>query len=109
MRDTLSHAARPTALTNASSTVAAMARNRRYGAPLRSDGRTTAAARSVRTDVSGQLPAKNCSMAANAAAGNRPPVTFAVFLGDDFAEMARNQVTNLADRRIRTVTFTCRR
>ena len=49
------------------------------------------------------------TVAANAAAGNRPPVTFAVFLGDDFAEMARNQVTNLADRRIRTVSFTCRR
>jgi hypothetical protein len=32
-----------------------------------------------------------------------------VFLGDDVAEMARNQVTNLTDRRIRTVTFTCRR
>lgn len=49
------------------------------------------------------------AMAAGLASGNRPPVTFAVFLGDDFAEMARNQVTNLADRRIRTVTFTCRR
>lgn len=49
------------------------------------------------------------AVAASAAAGNRPPVTFAVFLGDDFAQMARNQVTNLADRRIRTVTFTCRR
>lgn len=48
------------------------------------------------------------AVAADAAAGNRPPVTFAVFLGDDFAEMARNQVTNLAERRIRTVTFTCR-
>lgn len=49
------------------------------------------------------------TVAASLASGNRPPVTFAVFLGDDFAEMARNQVANLADRRIRTVTFTCRR
>lgn len=49
------------------------------------------------------------AMAARLASGIRPPVTFAVFLGDDFAEMARNQVTNLSDRRIRTVTFTCRR
>lgn len=49
------------------------------------------------------------AVAARAESGDRPPVTFAVFLGDDFAAMARNQVTNLADRRIRTVTFTCRR
>lgn len=48
-------------------------------------------------------------VAASIASGNRPPVTFAAFLGDDFAEMARNQVANLSDRRIRTVTFTCRR
>lgn len=49
------------------------------------------------------------ALAAGIASGNRPPVTFAVFLGDDFAEMARNQVTNLAERRIRTVTFVCAR
>lgn len=36
-----------------------------------------------------------------------PPVTFAAFLGSDFAQMAANQVTNLAERRIRTVMFTC--
>jgi ubiquinone/menaquinone biosynthesis C-methylase UbiE len=36
-----------------------------------------------------------------------PPVTFAAFLGDRFAEMAANQVANLAERRIRTVMFTC--
>lgn len=36
-----------------------------------------------------------------------PPVTFNVFLGDDFPEMARNQVRNLTDRRIRTVSFIC--
>ncbi|MEZ0580534.1 class I SAM-dependent methyltransferase [Nocardioides sp. MH1] len=36
-----------------------------------------------------------------------PPVTFATFLGDSFAQMAANQVTNLAERRIRTVMFAC--
>lgn len=37
-----------------------------------------------------------------------PPVTFQSFLGDDYPEMARNQVRNLAEKRIRTVTFICR-
>jgi hypothetical protein len=36
-----------------------------------------------------------------------PPVTLQAFLGDDFPEMARNQVRNLAERRIRTVSFIC--
>ncbi|CAI9398633.1 2-methoxy-6-polyprenyl-1,4-benzoquinol methylase, mitochondrial [Aestuariimicrobium sp. T2.26MG-19.2B] len=39
----------------------------------------------------------------------QPPVTFATFLGDAFAEMAANQVTNLAERRIRTVMVVCSR
>jgi SAM-dependent methyltransferase len=38
-----------------------------------------------------------------------PPVTFAAFLGDAFAQMAVNQVANLAERRIRTVMFACTR
>ena len=38
-----------------------------------------------------------------------PPVTFAAFLGDAFGLMAANQVANLAERRIRTVMFTCTR
>jgi ubiquinone/menaquinone biosynthesis C-methylase UbiE len=38
-----------------------------------------------------------------------PPVTFATFLGDAFGQMAANQVANLAERRIRTVMFTCSR
>ncbi|MEU0092436.1 class I SAM-dependent methyltransferase [Kribbella sp. NPDC006257] len=38
-----------------------------------------------------------------------PPVTFAAFLGETFGQMAANQVANLAERRIRTVMFTCRR
>lgn len=37
-----------------------------------------------------------------------PPVTFQVFLGGDFPEMARNQVRNLAERRIRTVSYICK-
>lgn len=36
-----------------------------------------------------------------------PAVTFRAFLGDDFPEMARNQVRNLAERRIRTVSYIC--
>ena len=36
-----------------------------------------------------------------------PAVTFQTFLGNDFPVMARNQVTNLRDRRIRTVTYIC--
>jgi SAM-dependent methyltransferase len=38
-----------------------------------------------------------------------PPITFAAFLGDGFGEMAVNQVTNLSERRIRTVMFACTR
>lgn len=38
-----------------------------------------------------------------------PPVTFAAFLGESFGDMAANQVTNLAERRIRTVMFGCSR
>ena len=38
-----------------------------------------------------------------------PPVTFAAFLGASFGQMAANQVVNLAERRIRTVMFTCAR
>jgi SAM-dependent methyltransferase len=37
-----------------------------------------------------------------------PPVGPGVVFGDDFPQMARNQVRNLADRRIRTVAFICR-
>ncbi len=36
-----------------------------------------------------------------------PPVTFQTFLGGDFPEMVRNQIRNLAERRIRTVTYIC--
>lgn len=36
------------------------------------------------------------------------PVTFQAILGDDFAEMGRNQVLNLSERRIRAVSYICR-
>ena len=38
----------------------------------------------------------------------KPPLTFRDFMGGDFVEMAKNQVRNLAERRIRTVSFICR-
>jgi hypothetical protein len=40
-------------------------------------------------------------------ANSTPAVTFQAFLGNDFATMARNQVINLRERRIRTVSFVC--
>jgi ubiquinone/menaquinone biosynthesis C-methylase UbiE len=36
-----------------------------------------------------------------------PVVTFQTFLGSDFPQMTRNLVRNLAERRIRTVSYTC--
>lgn len=36
-----------------------------------------------------------------------PPLSFQLFLGDDFPAMTRNQVQNLTERRIRTVSFIC--
>jgi ubiquinone/menaquinone biosynthesis C-methylase UbiE len=37
-----------------------------------------------------------------------PTVSFGVFLGGDFPQMASNQVVNLSERRIRTVSYLCR-
>jgi ubiquinone/menaquinone biosynthesis C-methylase UbiE len=37
----------------------------------------------------------------------RSPVLWRTFLGDEFSEMARNQVRNVTERRIRTVTYIC--
>jgi ubiquinone/menaquinone biosynthesis C-methylase UbiE len=36
-----------------------------------------------------------------------PPVAWRLFLGDDFPIMARNQVRNVTERRIRTVSYIC--
>jgi ubiquinone/menaquinone biosynthesis C-methylase UbiE len=40
-------------------------------------------------------------------ARSAPAVTFQAFLGNDFPAMARNQVANLRERRIRTVSYIC--
>ncbi len=45
--------------------------------------------------------------AARMAESDPPPVTFQVFLGSDYPEMVRNQVRNLTERRIRTVSYIC--
>lgn len=47
------------------------------------------------------------SIATRIASGDVPAVTFQAFLGNDFPAMARNQVTDLRERRIRTVTYIC--
>jgi ubiquinone/menaquinone biosynthesis C-methylase UbiE len=47
------------------------------------------------------------AMGAQMATSGPPPVTFAAFLGSDFADMARNQLANLTEDRIRTVLFVC--
>ena len=44
---------------------------------------------------------------ATRAAQVTPAVTFQTFLGNDFPAMVRNQVSNLRDRRIRTVSYLC--
>jgi hypothetical protein len=44
-------------------------------------------------------------MTAQMAKTGAPP--FAWFLGDDYPAMARNQVRNLSERRIRTVSYIC--
>jgi ubiquinone/menaquinone biosynthesis C-methylase UbiE len=48
------------------------------------------------------------ALSARIAEDGPPPVSFAVFLGDDFPQMAANQVANLSERRIRTVSYLCR-
>ena len=47
------------------------------------------------------------AMAERMSKGPAPPLTFRTFLGDDFQEMTRNQVRNLLERRIRTVSYIC--
>lgn len=59
------------------------------------------------TDSSAESLAWFEAMAARLAESGPPPVTFAAFLGSNFREMARNQVTNLREHRIETVTFVC--
>ena len=47
-------------------------------------------------------------IAARMAQAGPPPVGFQLFLGAEFPQMARNQVQNLAEKRIRTVAYICR-
>ena len=47
-------------------------------------------------------------VATRVAASDQPPVAFRRFLGEDYLQMARNQVLNLAEGRIKTVSFICR-
>jgi hypothetical protein len=37
-----------------------------------------------------------------------PPLSFRTFLGNDFVHMTHNQVRNLSEDRIRTVSYICR-
>jgi ubiquinone/menaquinone biosynthesis C-methylase UbiE len=46
-------------------------------------------------------------MTAQMAKTGSPPVAWRLFLGDDFPVMAQNQVRNVTERRIRTVSFIC--
>ena len=46
-------------------------------------------------------------MTAQMAKTGVPPVIWQLFLGEDFPAMARNQVRNVTERRIRTVTYIC--
>ena len=46
--------------------------------------------------------------AARMAGSDAPPLSFRTFLGEDFSQMTRNMVRNLAERRIRTVSYLCR-
>ena len=46
-------------------------------------------------------------MAAQMAKTGTSPVIWPLFLGDDFHAMARNQLRNVTERRIRTVSFIC--
>jgi hypothetical protein len=47
-------------------------------------------------------------VSARLAQAGPPPVNCQAFVGAEFPEMARNQVQNLAEHRIRTVTYICR-
>ncbi len=47
------------------------------------------------------------AIAARLGQGHAPAVTFQAFLGGDYPAMTRNQVRNLRERRIRTVSYVC--
>jgi hypothetical protein len=47
------------------------------------------------------------SLIAHISKAGSPPIGFRLFLGDDFPTMTRNQVRNVTERRIRTVSYIC--
>lgn len=47
------------------------------------------------------------AMASRIAETGPPPVSFHVLFGEDFTAMARNQLRNLAENRIRTISYIC--
>jgi ubiquinone/menaquinone biosynthesis C-methylase UbiE len=59
-------------------------------------------------DTTAQSGAWFEAAAARIAGSDPPPLTFRTFLGEDFSQMTRNMVRNLAERRIRTVSYLCR-
>jgi ubiquinone/menaquinone biosynthesis C-methylase UbiE len=60
------------------------------------------------SDSTAQSQAWFEAMAERLRSSGPPPVGFDLIFGPDFADMMHNQIRNLADRRIRTVTYVCR-
>ena len=55
-----------------------------------------------------RMASKTAARIGSSAGSSAPPESFQVILGDDYPEMVKNQVRNLCERRIRTVSFICR-
>lgn len=60
------------------------------------------------TDSTSQSQAWFAAMAERMRASGPPPVGFDLIFGPDFVDMMHNQIQNLAERRIRTVSYVCR-
>ena len=59
-------------------------------------------------DSTGESQAWFEEMMAGATQDGPPPLSFQVILGSDFPRMVRNQIRNLSERRIRTMSFLCK-
>ena len=55
-----------------------------------------------------RMASKTAARIGPSAGSSAPPESFQVIIGDDYPEMVKNQVRNLCERRIRTVSFICR-
>ena len=55
-----------------------------------------------------RMASKTAARISPSAGSSAPPVSFQVILGEDYPEMVKNQVRNLCERRIRTVSYICR-